>query len=387
MKRLQPEKLRELVARRAENDIQTGHIFGASVLVRQEGKLVLEEQFGYADGKKQRPLDPDCVFRIASMTKPVTAVLTMMGVERGWFGLCDPVEQHLEAFSSLCKGSLDEKGEVLREGPLKQKVQIFHLLTHTSLIDYGKVYSAQWKKASPEWETNHPAWDATLASALDFYSTLAMEKEPGVQNSYSGTLAFDILAGILEKYSGKSYEEFLRDELTAPLGMKDTTFVPSREQWERMVVMHGQKDGVAVEVARPENCVFEYTPVTHPLGGAGLISTVRDYDRFAQMLLNGGLWEGKRFLKEDTVKLMGSPAIPQLEGSSNRWGLGMRVIDNEKKNLPIGCFGWSGAYGTHFWVDPENRITAVYMKNSTHDGGGGAITSANFEKDVVAAME
>ena len=114
---------------------------------------------------------------------------------------------------------------------------------------------------------------------------------------------------------------------------------------------------------------------------------MRDYDRFAQMLVNGGELEGVRLLSAESVKRMGSPWIPQLEGSSNRWGFGVRVIDNEKKILPIGCFGWSGAYGTHFWVDPENKITAVYMKNSQHDGGGGAQTSCNMERDVVASME
>ncbi len=375
MKRICPEKLRELVSRRAQKDRKEHNLFGVSVLVRQEGRLLLEEHYGYADLEQKRPLDGNCIFRIASMTKPITAVLTMLGVERGWFALEDPVEKHLPAFAALCRGTLNERGEVLRGEPLQEKVRIFHLLTHTSLMDYGAVYSAQRTKMTPE-------QDASLASALKFYSSLAMEKEPGECNCYSATLAFDVLAGILEHYSGKDYATFMHDELTAPLGMKDTVFTPSRDQWERVVQMHGKCEGVSVAEKRWEGCVFEDTPVSHPLAGAGLISTLRDYDRFAQMLLNGGIFGEKRILCEKTVKQMGKPAIPQLEGSSNRWGLGMRVVDTEEKILPVGCYGWSGAYGTHFWVDPTNNITAIYMKNSTFDGGSGAKTAANLERDV-----
>ena len=380
MKRLNRGLLEEKVSCRIRNDIETHHILGASVLVRQEGEVLLNAHYGFADLARQKPLDGDCIFRIASMSKVVSAVAAMIAVERGQISPDDTVEKYLPAFSALRRGILNEKGEAEVLGPLKEPIRIRHLLTHTSLIDYGPLYAAQRAKMRPE-------QDATLASALDFYSRLVMELEPGVRNSYSGTVAFDLLAGVLEQVSGLSIGDYIRKEITEPLQMKDTTFTPSPEQRSRMVEMHDKKDGVSVKGVTHEGCVFERTPVTHPLAGAGLVSTVRDYDRFAQMLVNGGELEGVRLLSAESVKRMGSPWIPQLEGSSNRWGFGVRVIDNEKKILPIGCFGWSGAYGTHFWVDPENKITAVYMKNSQHDGGGGAQTSCNMERDVVASME
>ena len=121
-------------------------------------------------------------------------------------------------------------------------------------------------------------------------------------------------------------------------------------------------------------------------GGAGLVSTLDDYRHFASMLLHGGEYGGRRYLSPRALRLMRTPEYPHLTGTTNRWGLGVRVIDNEEKILPVGCFGWSGAYGTHFWVDPANRVTAVYMKNSHYDCGGGALTGKHFEADVTAGF-
>lgn len=148
-------------------------------------------------------------------------------------------------------------------------------------------------------------------------------------------------------------------------------------------------DGTGAVYPMKPGCVFDETPCTHFLGGAGLISSLDDYIRFAQMLLRGGEINGNRILSENTVKFMSEPQVPEsIMHGNERWGLGMRVItSDEYKYLPKGTFGWSGAYGTHFWVDPVNGITAVYMKNSVYDGGSGAITAANFEKDVFNSLK
>ena len=133
----------------------------------------------------------------------------------------------------------------------------------------------------------------------------------------------------------------------------------------------------------PKNCVFENVPTTHSLGGAGFVSSLKDYAAFAGMLLNKGKINENRVITEKAVALLSSPQVPESIMPGNwRWGLGMRVITGENyKYLPVGAFGWSGAYGTHFWVDPVNNIAAVYMKNSKYDGGSGAVTAYNFEKD------
>ena len=132
-------------------------------------------------------------------------------------------------------------------------------------------------------------------------------------------------------------------------------------------------------------CVFENYSTSNFLGGVGVLSGAQDYLNFAQMLLDGGVFEGKRVNSEASVAEISKPQV--FESPNEWWGLGVRVITGEQKDvLPTGVYGWSGAYGSHFWIDPSNQITGVYMKNSRHDGGAGAVTSRNFEKDVYACL-
>ena len=135
----------------------------------------------------------------------------------------------------------------------------------------------------------------------------------------------------------------------------------------------------------PENCFFENIPCTHYLGGAGLVSTARDYCKFAEMLLHNGQAKNARILSEESVHLMSTPYVCERETES--WGLGIRVItSNTYPHLPVGSFGWSGAYGSHFWVDPSNDLFAVFMKNSKIDGGAGNESARNFEEAVYASF-
>lgn len=377
MKKLDPSLLKQNVTKRITADIAAQHISGASVRVTQAGEELFRAHYGWADSDNLTPMDEDCLFRIASMSKPISTVAALILMERGLIDLEAPVETYLPAFAALCHGRVDEKGNVIRGEKLQTKITVKHLLTHTSLIDFGAPFTAQ--------EANMTAEEkASLAGALDFYSRLVVENEPGTRSAYSGTVAFDLLGGIIETVSGKKLDDFIREEVTAPLRMTDTTFTPTDQQWSRLVQMHDRKDGHSVRGATYDGCVFETYPVTHLMAGAGLISSLNDYDRFARMLLNNGSLDGVKILSENSVKMMQTPQVPPFE--NDRWGLGVRVIDNDRKILPIGCFGWSGAYGSHFWVDPVNQITAVYMKNSRYDGGSGAQTARNFETDIMASF-
>lgn len=377
MKKLDPLKLEELVSRRAGDDIAAGRILCCSVLVKQEGKTLLEKQYGSADFQGAA-LDASRLFRIASMTKPVTAVAVMMLFDMGLIDLDVPVEKYLPEFASLRLGRVDENGDPLWTRPLEHKPTVRNLLNHTSLLDLGETFKRQERRMTPS--------DlASLERSVDFYSRLVLETEPGTRHSYSGTVAFDVLAVLISRLTGIPYDRFVRERITDPLGMTDTVFVPSADQLSRLVEMHDLTDKGAVPGAVHPGCVFEKIPWSHPLAGAGLISSVRDYSRFAEMLLDGE-YGGRRYLSPRALRLMRTPEYPHLTGTTNRWGLGVRVIDNEEKILPVGCFGWSGAYGTHFWVDPENRVTAVYMKNSHYDCGGGAVTGKHFEADVTAGF-
>jgi len=173
-----------------------------------------------------------------------------------------------------------------------------------------------------------------------------------------------------------------------PCGMVDTTFAPSSEQWERVVGMHNYLDGRSVTAATVPGCVVDDYPVTHPLGGSGLVSTLSDYVKFAQMLQNKGMVSGHQILDPKWIERMATSQLPvELMNEDVNQGLGVRVITGEGYPwLPVGTFGWSGAYGTHFWIDPVNEITAVYLKNSRYDGGSGAKTAKNFEEDVFLSI-
>lgn len=155
-----------------------------------------------------------------------------------------------------------------------------------------------------------------------------------------------------------------------------------------MIAMHNKKNGESVVGNTCQGCVFGDYPPTNPIGGAGLVSTLDDYANFADMLLSRGLFGDKRIISAETFEQMTSPQVsPDIQKGNHRWGLSMRVITSEAyARLPVGAFGWSGAYGTHFWVDPVNEIVAIYMKNSQFDGGSGAKTAANFETDVTSAL-
>ena len=228
----------------------------------------------------------------------------------------------------------------------------------------------------------------TLKNAVDYFSHCGLGFEPFSTQEYSGTAAFDVLARIIEVISGKDYNDYLKQNIFDLCKMKDTTFIPTKAQWERIIPMHNKIEGRSVLGETYENCIFENIPVTHYLGGAGLISTLEDYSNFAEMLLNTGEFGGNRVLSEKVVELISTPHVPEeIMKERERWGLGVRVITKENYKLPVGTFGWSGAYGTHFWIDKKNNITAVYLKNSKFDGGAGAVTSENFELDVFNSLE
>lgn len=273
-------------------------------------------------------------------------------------------------------------GGVERVCKAKTTLAVKHLLTHTSGLLAGECGVVYANKISAE-------ANKTLKGTVDYYSSVGLSFEPYTKNEYSPTAAFDVLARIVEVISDTDYAEFVTKYITDPCGMTDTVFVPDNEQWQRIIPMHTKENGKSGVFEMKEGCVFENVPVTHYLGGAGLISSLDDYTAFAKMLLNKGEINGNRVISEKAVKLISTPQVPEsIMPGNERWGLGVRVITSENyRYLPVGTFGWSGAYGTHFWIDPVNSIAAVYMKNSMYDGGSGAVTAANFEKDVFNSFE
>ena len=371
--KLDAQLLKSNVSGRIQEDIRCQRISGAAVAVLQRGNVIYEAAFGYQHPDGREPLRRDAIFRIASMTKPVTAVAILQLAQRGKLRLEDEVSAYLPQYARI---------PLVSGGYNTVPLRIWHLLTHTSGMEADADYRETARYQIPR-ENNR-----TIAGAVAYYATLPLPCEPGTRRRYSGRVAFDLLGRIVEVASGMDLAAFVEKEILLPCGMVDTTFAPSPAQWQRVVGMHDYRDGKSVAAETVPGCVVEDCPVTHPLGGSGLVSTLSDYVKFAQMLLDKGMTPNGRILEPEWIGQMSAAQLPEeMMNERVNQGLGVRVITGDGYPwLPPGAFGWSGAYGTHFWVDPVNEITAVYLKNSRYDGGSGAVTAKHFEEDVFSSI-
>ncbi|MFA7159428.1 MAG: serine hydrolase domain-containing protein [Kiritimatiellia bacterium] len=384
MKELNPSKLKETLEARADSDIRLWNIGGAAMAVSQHGEQVCGLYRGYKNTETKEPLCPGTIFRLASMTKPVTGLACLIGLERGWFRLDDKVSGYFPAFGKMSVGKLAENGTPVPARAAEKDVLIWHLLTHTSGIVTSDELGLRQDALTP------PSVRTSLESAVDYYGkNTYLSFEPGEKTSYSGYAAFDIAARLIEIKSGMRYADFVRKNIFKPLGIADITFAPTNEQWGRMIAMCDRAVNGLVTVNMGSH-TFEQCPLSYTCAGASLAGSLEDYLVFAEMLRRGGEYNGARIVSPELVRLMRRPYVPDgTPGLSDTqsWGLGVRVTLRDTV-LPAGCFGWSGAYGTHFWVDPENDITAVYMKNMRwFDSHGGGNTGRQFERDVMSALE
>lgn len=323
------------------------------------------------------------MYRLASMTKPVTGVAALIAVERGWFGLDDMVEDYLPQFRDMKVARLED-GHPVVDHEAHQPLRIWHMLSHCSGIMSECPLGDALFELTPR-----SAFDSMDAS-INYCAGQPLAFDPTEYTAYSGYTAFDVVAKIIEMKSGLSYEEFLCRNIFQPLGLTDITFTPTEEQWSRMITMSDRAVGpsaINVEMGRH---IFEAFPLSYTCAGASLAGTLHDYSIFAEMLRNRGSYQGAKIFSPELLEELRKPRIsvttPNRDPISS-WGLGVRVVD-QPSHLPIGAFGWSGAYGTHFWVDPENEITAVYLRNSRwYDSHGGGKIGLQFEKDVMACLK
>ena len=372
MKTINRNALAALVETHARQELADNKVGTKEVIVHQNGERVYHELFG-------SPAAERLLYRAASMTKPVTAAAVMQLVEQGRLDLNEPVCRYYPQMEHVQIAAI-ENGEIVSLHPAQNVMRLVDLLCHTSGVGSEPVLSAL-KSSTAHLPMDEPV-QIIAAQPLAF--------EPRTAQSYSPTDAFDLAAGIVETVSGLTFEEYLRRNLLEPLGMIDTTFAPNEKQFARMAPMHERSEqGLSKTAATTAGCVFADFFPERMAAGAGLATTAEDYIRFADMLCLGGMLNGTRVLSEAAVRCMATPHVPkQIEMGSERWGLGMRVVVDEgyPHGLGVGCFGWSGAYGTHFWVDPQNRVSAVMMKNSLYDGGAGNRSACELERDVTACL-
>jgi CubicO group peptidase (beta-lactamase class C family) len=357
------------------NEISTGKIPGAVLLIQQHGKLVHLECFGVRDPATGQPMTADTIFQIYSMSKAVTSVAAMMLVDDGKLSLDDPVSKYIHSFADAKVGVdlSDEAGKYpLKLEPLKRPITIRDLLRHTSGITYGFFGETQVQKlyADPKLY----AGDYDNAEFADRIASLPLADQPAVRWNYSHST--DVLGRVVEVASRQTLFQFEKQRLFDPLGMSETAYyVADKAKWPRIAQAYpvdrfrvaGIKD--PTEVRRWES------------GGAGLVSTAGDYARFLQMLLNGGELDGKRYLKPETVALMTSDQIgPETKiihdpfyfpGPGSGFGLGFAVRTAAPPNTtwPLGEYRWDGAGGSFYFVDPKDDLLVVFMVQAPTQGG------------------
>lgn len=383
MRKLSKAKLSENILKNLRRDLDDKNIGGADIAVWQSDELLFRATEGYADIDTGKPLTQDSVFRLASMTKPVTAVAALIGFERGWFSPEDDMAKHFPALSDMCVGK-EVDGRVVPDRKPKQPLKLYQFLCNTAgYMGSSPLCEIEEKRIPREaYETKAKMAEWCLANTSFTY-------EPNGAVGYCAYQAYDLIALLIERYSGISFEEFINENIFAPLGIDDITYSPSPSQWERMVKLTDKTDSGLVTVDIGQH-TFEDFPLTYASAGAGLVGTLDSYYRFAKMLLHGGSLDGIQIVKPESIKLMARQWVPReliAPDAGAAWGLGV-MVRGEGAILPCGSFGWSGAYGTHFWVDPENEIIGIYMKNSRwYDSHGCGKTGKDFERATVQSFE
>jgi len=350
--------------------IAAGEISGGVTLVARHGKIVHFEATGVTDVDSKTPMAKDSVFRIASMTKPVTGVAIMMMMEEGRLRITDPVSKYIPSFKDLKvavaeprprgPAAADEPAPInYYRVPAEREITIRDLLTHVSGLASGPMSNDSIRVP----EVMRKPTD-TLADYIPRLGKSALEFQPGSRWSYSPQAGFDTLGRIVEITSGMPFDQFLRQRVFEPLGIREAAFYPTPELLPRLVTAY-QLDPKG-RMAKNTNPGSMQSKV-YFMGSGGLVTTAGEYAKFAQMLVNGGELNGKRLLSPRTVAYMASVhASDALPGRTpgEGFGLSVRVVRDavaSGSRVSDGSFGWSGAYGTHFWVDQKEDLIAVMM--------------------------
>lgn len=381
-----------MILGKLEGYVDRGEIPGAAIRVCKEGKVVAEGYFGHEDLKKQKAVDQKTVYRLMSMTKPVTAVVVMRYVERGLISTEDRVEKYLPEFKGLMVAErmllpdeIDETGlyakpEVLasmRKIPARRGITVGELLNHTGGIGQGPIGIG--------YGLEHSKRNDSLLKRIHVYTEAMCDFQPGENTGYSAFAGFDALGAILEKVSGKTLEEVYREELFSLLETGDISFELQEDKKSHLCCMCDYREGKLTESADVLWPLIESIPGRRYCASAGLYSTLEAYDRFAQMLLQRGKWRGRQILKEETVEKMTHPTTMLEKTPGCRWGIGMLHFGNPKETeryLTEHTYGWSGAYGTHFYNDPQNRMSVVLMLNRCDINGEFSYISREMEEVI-----
>lgn len=369
-------------------EISKGRYPGFLTLIKKDGKVIYQDVSGFNDVKNKTPLQRDSLFRIYSMTKPVTGVALMIAVDQGLLKLSDPVSKYIPEFKDtrvLLRGNKTES--------LKRDITLLDLATHTSGLAYtfsikGELQDIYLKeKIFPYYALDTLDDDIkpeklyeNICSFSKKVASVPLAHQPGEKWTYS--IGMDILGCVIEKASNMTFGDFLKSNLFDPLNMKDTFFKVPEEKRQRMTNLYAHHNAFkAFSIELPDNLKGKkpkmhlvdsqenslyYKDITVEDGGSGLVSTGDDYLNFADMLLNKGVFNGKKILSSESYKVLISNQLNENNSRFSGFGMGITLgiaLDSRKIRLRRGdnSFFWGGAAKTKFWVDPENNLTVVHM--------------------------
>jgi CubicO group peptidase (beta-lactamase class C family) len=388
-----------------QRHIAAGDVAGAVTLVARRGKITHFEAQGVMDLDTKKPMAKDNLFRLASMSKPITGVAVMMLVEEGKIRLNDPVSRFIPEFANLNKVAVPRPGGPAappaggqaaaaaapqgRQGgaaapqydvvSANRQITIADLLKHGSGLVSGGLGAADAARLAPRTPTD------SLATYIPKLAAVPLDFQPGTLWRYSGSAGFDVLSRVVEIASGQSYDKFLQDRLLGPLGMPDTGFFAPAAKAARVVTMSESTPNGLRAVARTDSTVYFS-------GAGGMMSTAEDYLQFAQMMLNGGELNGRRYLSPQTIALMTSNHTGDMvNGQFGRpprgmgFGLSMQVVmDPVAADLRVskGAYGWAGGTGVSFWVEPAEQLVSIYFIQ----GGSGGQMRGDVENAIRQAI-
>jgi CubicO group peptidase (beta-lactamase class C family) len=384
---LSSERLKR-IGEAVQRHIDAGSVSGAVTLVARRGRIAHFEARGMMDLESKKPMPKDGLFRLASMSKPITGVAIMLLVEEGKVRLNDPVWRFIPEFKGLDKVAVAKPGAPppARGGeavydlvPVSRPITIGDLLKHGSGLVSGGLGASAANRIAPRTPTD------TLATYIPKLAAVPLDFQPGTLWRYSGLAGFDVLSRVVEVVSGQTFDVFLKQRLFDPLGMKDTGFFAGPGKESRLVTIYQ----MTPQGLRPGNQAVSNVYFS---GAGGLMSTAEDYLQFAQMLLNEGQLNGRRFLGPRTVQLMVSNHTGDMvNGQFGRpaqgmgFGLSMQVVrDPVGANLRVskGAYGWAGGTGVSFWVEPAEQIVSIYFIQ----GGTGGGLRQDFENAVYQSI-
>jgi CubicO group peptidase (beta-lactamase class C family) len=365
--------------------VDDGRLPGWLILVSRRGRVAHLGTCGHRDRDRSLPVEVDTIWRLASMTKPITSVAAMMLYEEGAFELKDPVERWIPAFANM-RVYRSGFGGAAASRPAVEPIRVWHLLTHTAGLTYGFHHAspvdAVYRAAGFEWGAP-PGLD--LAGCCEAWAELPLLFEPGTEFNYS--VATDVLGRLVEVISARPLDEFLRTRIFEPLGMTDTAFWAPPGSAERLAAAYMANPEGAHAPAVPIDGSAALQPPAVLSGGGGLVATAGDYHRFALMLRGGGELDAVRLLSPRTVAYMtrnqlpggvdlekfGRPLFAETTFDGVGFGLGFSVVIDPAAGKVLcgpGEYGWGGAFSTAFWVAPEEDLTAMFftqlLPSSTH---------------------